>query len=300
MIHFDGSLPPLVTTAWPTAHVPIWSHSSWIAGPPCSRIAPATPEPSWSASLAALTIASTCMRVMSVFESSIVAGTSGTLLGVDSQAARDRVGDLQVGLGHGGLRLARDDGPAGVAAEGDLRVERDLPEEGDVQLLGRPATAPVLEDLLAVAALRAEVVRHVLDDPEDRHVDLLKHREALAGVDQRDVLGRRDDDGAGEPDLLGQRQLSVARAGRQVDDQLVELAPRDVLEKLLDRFHHHWSAPDDGLVHVHEEPERHDLHAVALDRHDLVRLVDVGLFVDAHHHLLGRAIDVRIHEPDAM
>ena len=39
------SLPPFVTTAWPTAHVPIRSHSSWIDGPPRCRIAPATPEP---------------------------------------------------------------------------------------------------------------------------------------------------------------------------------------------------------------------------------------------------------------
>ena len=72
--HFAGSLPARVTTAWPTAHVPIWSHSSWMVGPPCMRIAPATPEPSCSASFAALTIASTCVRVRSDFESSMTAG----------------------------------------------------------------------------------------------------------------------------------------------------------------------------------------------------------------------------------
>jgi len=44
--HFAGSLPARVTTACPTAQVPIRSHSSWMVGPPFCRIAPATPEPS--------------------------------------------------------------------------------------------------------------------------------------------------------------------------------------------------------------------------------------------------------------
>ena len=84
--------------------------------------------------------------------------------------------------------------------------------------------------------------------------------------------------------------------GRQVDDEEVELAPGDVPEELLDRLHHHRPAPDDRLVDVHQEPERHDPDAVPLDRDDLVRLVDEGLLVDAHHHLLRRAVDVGVHE----
>ena len=41
------------------------SHSAWIEGPPCSRIAPATPAPSTSWLFAAFTIASTACAVMS-------------------------------------------------------------------------------------------------------------------------------------------------------------------------------------------------------------------------------------------
>ena len=58
-------LPAPVKTAVPTAACPIRSHSSWIAGPPFSRMAPATPVPSCKSSLAALTTASTSSSVTS-------------------------------------------------------------------------------------------------------------------------------------------------------------------------------------------------------------------------------------------
>jgi hypothetical protein len=45
---------------------------------------------------------------------------------------------------------------------------------------GHALAAAGAEDVLGVAALRADVHRHVLDDAEDRHADLLEHLEALA------------------------------------------------------------------------------------------------------------------------
>ena len=80
------------------------------------------------------------------------------------------------------------------------------------------------EDLVALAVV-ADEVAHVLDDAEHRHAHLAEHLQPLAGVDQADVLRRRDDDGAGQRGRLRQRQLGVAGAGRQVDDQVIELAP---------------------------------------------------------------------------
>ena len=49
--------------------------------------------------------------------------------------------------------------------------------------------------------------------------------------------------------------------GRQVDQQVVELAPVDVLEELLDRLVQHRPAPHDGGVLLDEEADRHHLHA---------------------------------------
>jgi hypothetical protein len=50
---------------------PIASHSAWIEGPPFTRIAPATPDPSFSSELAAFTMASTFASVMSLTSSRI-------------------------------------------------------------------------------------------------------------------------------------------------------------------------------------------------------------------------------------
>ena len=54
---------------------------------------------------------------------------------------------------------------------------------------------------------------------------LLEHRDAARHVEQRDVLRRGDDDRAVERDLLRERQLRVAGAGRQIDDQEIERRP---------------------------------------------------------------------------
>jgi hypothetical protein len=74
--------------------------------------------------------------------------------------------------------------------------------------------------------------RHVLDDAEHRHVELPEHLDSAHRVEHGDVLRRGHDDGAGERNGLHHRELRVARTGRQIDEQHVELAPRDVLEEL--------------------------------------------------------------------
>ena len=66
---------------------------------------------------------------------------------------------------------------------------------------------------------------HVLDDPENRHRDLLKHTQALARIEQRDVLGGRHDNCSADRYSLRECQLDIARAGRHVDDQVVEITP---------------------------------------------------------------------------
>src|SRR5688572_6190622 len=245
-----GRLPAPVTTASPIAQPPIRSHSSWIDFPPRLRIAPATPAPSWRPSFAGFTIASTRASVMSRRATSIRAGTENGSPASRAQALLNRLGDPQERVGHGRLRLRGDDGDTGVSADRDRRVEGDRAEKGHVQLLRRALASAVLEDLLAMPAFRAEKVGRVLDDPEHRYVDLLKHRKALPRVDERDVLRGRDDDRARQVDLLRQGELRVSRAGRQVDDEKVELAPRHVLQKLLHGLHHHRAPPDDALLHV--------------------------------------------------
>ena len=139
---------------------------------------------------------------------------------------------------------------------------------------------------------------HVLDDPDDRHVHPLEHRERLVDVEQGDFLGRRDEDGPGDRHGLGERQLGVRGPGRQVDDEVVELAPLDVAQELLDRAADERAAPDDGLALGHEELDRDRLHAVPLEGHDLVRPALAGLSLEPEHHRDVGAGDVGVEESD--
>jgi hypothetical protein len=62
-----------------------------------------------------------------------------------------------------------------------------------------------------------------------------------------------DDDRAVERDLLGERELRLAGARRQVDDQKVLRAPQRVLEELAHRTHHHRAAPDNRRLFSQEK-----------------------------------------------
>ena len=109
----------------------------------------------------------------------------------------DALGDGAIDLGVRAVGIGDDDRVAAVGGLADGDVERHLAEEVAAELLGLAPRAAMAEDLAALAAMRAEEIAHVLDDAEHRHVDLAEHVEALARVEQRDVLRRRDDDRAG-------------------------------------------------------------------------------------------------------
>ena len=68
---------------------------------------------------------------------------------------------------------------------------------------------------------------------------------------------------------LHERELRVAGSRRHVDDEVVELAPRDVAQELRDDLHHDRPAPDRRLVALDQEAEADDLDAVRLERNDL-------------------------------
>ena len=172
-----------------------------------------------------------------------------------------------------GPGLALGDGRhADVAALPDGHVERDAAEEVEAVLGGEPLATAAAEDLGQLAAVRAGEGRHVLDQAEDRDAHPLEHRERLRDVGQRDLLRRRHEHRARDRHRLGQRQLRVGGARRQVDDEVVEVAPVDVAQELLDRAADERPAPDDRLALGDEELDRDDLDAVALQRPDLVAL----------------------------
>ena len=219
--------------------------------------------------------------------------------GSHAHARGDGLGDGRQRAG-GGARLALGDGRHAhvpTLAHGD--IERHAAKVLQPVLGGEALTAATAEDLGQLAAMRAGERRHVLHDAEHRHAHPLEHREGLRDVAQRDLLRRRDEDGAADRDGLGQRQLGIGGAGRQVDDEVVELAPFDVAQELLDGAADERAPPHDGLALRDEELDRDRLDAVALERRDLVVGAGLGLAFDAHHQRDVRAGDVAVEQADA-
>ena len=159
---------------------------------------------------------------------------------------------------------------------------------------------PLAEDVLLVAAVRADVEAHVLDDAEHRHVDLLEHLEPLARVQQRDVLRRGDDHGAGDRHALRQRELDVAGARRHVDDQVIEhraswcrsaaaRAPASPSDR----------ARPSACSSSIRKPIDIACMPCALHRLERLAVLGFGAAGDAEHGRLRRAVDVGVEHADA-
>src|SRR5262245_18742996 len=97
-------------------------------------------------------------------------------------------------------------------------------------------------------AVRADEATHVLDDPQDGNLYLLEHPQTSQRDTDGDVLRRRDDDRSRQGARLRQRELDIAGARWQIDQQVVELAPVDLPEKLLDQLRRHRTTPYDWRV----------------------------------------------------
>ena len=123
-------------------------------------------------------------------------------------------------------------------------------------------------------------------------------RDRAGRVEQGDFLRRADDDGAGQRQRLRQGQRYVAGSRGQVDHQVVERAPVDLAEKLLDDAVEHRPAHDDRALGLEQEAHRHQLESAGLDRLDALA---AGHRPAAGADQVGdrRAVDVGVHQPDA-
>src|SRR3954467_9284691 len=117
--------------------------------------------------------------------------------GAGGDGGPDLAGDADVMHRTNALGLDRDDRASIVRGLANMDVERDLAEPGNAAQLGFLPRAAMAEDRRDLVAGRAAEARHVFDQPEQRDVDLLEHRDGAPRVDQGDVLRRRDDDGTG-------------------------------------------------------------------------------------------------------
>ena len=147
---------------------------------------------------------------------------------------------------------------------------------------------------------------HVLHQAEDRPVDgrILEHVHALFHVREGDRLGRRDDDGAFHRNVIHQGDVDVAGARGQVDEQVVQRAPLDLQDHLLEGAAGHRPAPDERLAGLGEIPDGHPLDPILLDRdEEFLALLLTGFsfrlqVFRAGHDGHGRPIDIGVGETD--
>jgi len=98
--------------------------------------------------------------------------------------------------------------------------------------------------------------------------------------------------------LLGQCHLHIPGARRQVDDEVVEVAPRGLFDELLERAVGHGAAPDEGFFGIDEFADGDGFDA--MDEVGAEHAVDDGLFhgVQPEHGGQAWAVDVAVHEAD--
>lgn len=99
----------------------------------------------------------------------------------------------------GGLRTIRLGGNhrrSGIRHFTDGNGERHFAEERHANPLSLCLGTAMAENIITRAGIRCDEVAHILDDAEQRHFHLAEHGDALARVDQRQILRRGDDDGA--------------------------------------------------------------------------------------------------------
>src|SRR3546814_416865 len=161
---------------------------------------------------------------------------------------------------------------------------------------GRRLRSARAERIGYLAAIGAGVAGHVLYEAEDGHVHLAEQVDGAGGVEERQVLRGREDDGAGGLVCLDERHLDVAGAGRKTDDQRVRIAPGAVHE-LAQRARHHRAAPGERGAGVDELADRQHLHPERVDRHDLL-VGELGAVVVAHDARLGRPVDIGVDQSD--
>ena len=150
--------------------------------------------------------------------------------------------------------------------DADGRIERDRPEPAHAEAPDRARLRHLAEHGDRLAAVRADERGHVLDRAEHADPAGREELEQPLRVEVRDVLRPDDDDHAVERQRPHQLLLHVARPRRQVDQQVVELAPRRLGDELAQQQLGRDRRQRERLVLADQEPDRHEPEPVHLDR----------------------------------
>ena len=161
------------------------------------------------------------------------------------------------------------------------------------------ASAPPLPERVGgLAAMRADVAGHILDDPDDRHARLAEQVDRARGVDQRQVLRRRDDHRAGGLYFwIIVSCTSPVPGGRST--RMISVSPQSPSISCASALRRHRPAPRDRLAGCDQLAHRQQRHALRRDRDQSSASAAGGSLVDAEQGRLRGAVDVGVDQPDA-
>ena len=147
------------------------------------------------------------------------------------------------------------------------QFDRDLAQQGHLAFIGQLAPATTAKNRVALLWLLGRCKpTHVLHHPQHGDPHLLEHRQAAASILQCNLLGRGHHDNAGHGYRLGQAQLGIASAWRQVHHQHIAFSPIHLIEELADDSVQHRAAPDHRLIGANQQAHRHHRQPTALNR----------------------------------
>ena len=150
--------------------------------------------------------------------------------------------------------------------------------------------------MLGMPAVRADVDGHIFHHTEHRDVHLPEHLHAFLGIQQGQILRRRDDNRTHHRHLLRQGQLDITRTRRHVHHEIVEIIPGRLSDQLQQGTGDHRASPDHRRLVVGQEGHRHDLNAMRFQRDECLIVADFRsrTFGNAKHDALARPVDIRI------
>src|SRR5258708_18959503 len=131
-----------------------------------------------------------------------------------------------------------------VAASAYFGIEFDGAHEGNGEFSRSALDAAFGENVDLLVAMRTFEVAHVLHNSEKINAPSAEHFDGLAAVLKRNVRWSRHHHRARERDSLEKRNHHVAGTGGKIDDQVIQLTPFHLLQKLADDGVQHGSAPD--------------------------------------------------------
>lgn len=144
------------------------------------------------------------------------------------------------------------------------------------------------ENLTFTFAIWANEPAHIFDDSQNWSLSFFAEIDFFADIAQGDLLRCCHDDGTEQVGLfqiLNNGDVLVTCTRRSIDDEVVEVFPKHIGQKLLDDTVLSRASPDNGVILVGKhKPDRHD-RKVIFDVNwtpSFIALVDLLLFKTQH------------------